>query len=68
MARLIGRLARTGLRRGFLEGSRAWLIVGVTATALRAAQHILTEPTVTARLDLHPGDAVEIRELPPAES
>ena len=67
MTRLIGRLARTGLRRGLLEGSRTWLIVGVTATALRAAQRILTEPTVTATLDLRTGDAVEIRAVPPTE-
>ena len=67
MTRLIGRLARTGLRRGLLEGSRTWLIVGVTATALRAAQRILTEPTVTATLDLSAGDAVEIRAAPPTE-
>jgi hypothetical protein len=67
MTRLIGRLARTGLRRGLLEGSRTWLIVGVTATALRAAQRILTEPTVTATLDLQTGDAVEIRAVPPTE-
>jgi hypothetical protein len=65
MARLIGRLARTGLRRGFLEGSSTWLIVGVTATALRAAQRILAEPPVTATFDLKPGDAFEIRAIDP---
>jgi hypothetical protein len=65
MTRLIGRLARTGLRRGFLEGSSTWLVVGVAATALRAAQRILTEPPVTATFDLKPGEAVEIRAVPP---
>ena len=65
MTRLLGRLARTGLRRGVLEGSSTWLVVGVAATALRAAQRILTEPTVTATFDLKPGDAVEIRAVPP---
>jgi hypothetical protein len=65
LTRLIGRLARTGLRRGLLEGSSTWLIVGVAATALRAAQRILTEPPVTATLDLKPGDAIEIRAVPP---
>jgi hypothetical protein len=65
MTRLIRRLARTGLRRGLLEGSSTWLIVGVAATALRAAQRILTEPPVTATFDLKPGEAVEIRTVPP---
>jgi hypothetical protein len=65
MTRLIGRLARTGLRRGFLDGSSTWLIVGVAATALRAAQRILTEAPVTATFDLKPGEAVEIRAVPP---
>lgn len=65
MARLLGRLARTGLKRGFLEGSRTWLIVGVAATAARAAQRILTEAPVTATFELKPGDAVEIRAVPP---
>ena len=65
MTRLIGRLARTGLRRGFLDGSSTWLIVGVAATAPRAAQRILTEAPVTATFDLKPGEAVEIRAVPP---
>jgi hypothetical protein len=65
MSRLIGRLARTGLRRGLLEGSSTWLMVGVAATALRAAQRILTEAPVTATFDLKRGEAVEIRAVPP---
>jgi hypothetical protein len=65
VTRLIGRLARTGLRRGLLEGSRTWFLVGVTATAVRAAQRILTEPQVTATFDLQPGDAVELRAIRP---
>ena len=65
MTRLLGRLARTGLRRGFLEGSSTWLVVGVTATALRAAHRLLREKEVTATLDLKAGDAIEIRTVPP---
>ncbi|HSO95722.1 MAG TPA: hypothetical protein VLV81_06745 [Acidimicrobiia bacterium] len=65
MGRLIGRLARTGLRRGILEGSSTWLVVGVTATALRAAHHLLREKEITASLELKTGDAVEIRAVPP---
>jgi hypothetical protein len=65
MTRLLGRLARTGLRRGFLEGSSTWLVVGIAATALRVVQRIVTEPPVTATFDFKAGDAVEIRAVPP---
>jgi hypothetical protein len=65
MTRLLGRLARTGLRRGFLEGSSTWLVVGAAATALRVVQRIVTEPPVTATFDLKTGDAIEIRAIPP---
>jgi hypothetical protein len=59
---VVARLARTGLRRGFTEGSRAWLYVGVTATALRIAHRLLVQPPETVYLDeLKPGEAIEIR-------
>jgi hypothetical protein len=61
----IGRLALTGLRRGFLEGSRVWFVVGVTAAAFRAARRLLADTPVTATLELRRGDAVEIRTIPP---
>jgi hypothetical protein len=63
---LVARLAKTGLRRGFVEGSRAWLYVGVTATALRIAHRILVQPPETVYLDeLKPGEAIEIRTVRP---
>jgi hypothetical protein len=62
---LVQRLARTGLRRGFLEGSRAWLIVGISLTAVRVLRRVLAEPDVRATLELHPGDAVEVRVVEP---
>ena len=35
VAGLIVRLSKTGLKRGFLEGSRGWLYVGLAASAVR---------------------------------
>ncbi len=65
MARLLSRLARRGWRRGLLEGSRNWLIVGISATALQLLRRLLTEPRVEATLELRRGDAVEIRTVDP---
>jgi hypothetical protein len=62
---LVQRLARTGLRRGVLEGSRRWLAVGISLTAVRVLRHVLAEPEVRATVELHPGDAVEVRVLEP---
>ena len=62
---LVQRLARTGLRRGFLEGSRGWLMVGVGLTAVRVARRVLAEPEVRATVELNPGEAVEIRVVDP---
>ena len=63
MARVVLRLARTGLKRGFLEGSRGWLYVGLAATAVRIAQRVLAEPTTIERLELDPRETVEIRTI-----
>jgi hypothetical protein len=63
---LAQRLARTGLRRGLLEGSRGWLIVGISLSALRVLRRVLAEPDVRATVELHAGDAVEVRVVEPA--
>ncbi len=61
-------LARTGLRRGLLEGRRAWLWVGLTATALRVIARVTSrKPEVVYSAELSPGDRLEIRALPPEE-
>jgi hypothetical protein len=63
---IVVRLARTGLRRGFVDGSRAWMYVGLTATALRIAHRLLVQPPETVYLDeLKPGEAIEIRTVRP---
>jgi hypothetical protein len=59
------RIARTGLRRGLRDGSRPWLVVGVTAGALALARRALTEqPEVVYQADLEPGERLEIRTIP----
>lgn len=65
MARLLSQLARRGWRRGLLEGSRNWLIIGVSATALQLLRRVLTEKPVEATLELRRGDAIEIRTVDP---
>ena len=62
MTWLIGRLMRSGLRKGLLEGSRSWLYVGVTAAALSVAKRLLTEPEETVfATELKPGQGIEVR-------
>lgn len=65
MARLIARLARTGLRRGLLEGSQAWLVVGISASTLHVARRILREKEERASVELGLGEGVEVRVVPP---
>ncbi|HEY8215754.1 MAG TPA: hypothetical protein VIH82_01380 [Acidimicrobiia bacterium] len=61
VADVVARLSTTGLRRGFLEGSRGWLYVGLAATTVRVLRRVLAEPEVVERFDLRPGEAIEIR-------
>ena len=66
MNSLLKRLSQTGLRRGFADGSRAWMTVGVAATALRLASRVLAQkPEVVYRTELQPGEALEIRTFRP---
>jgi hypothetical protein len=62
---LTGRLALTGLRRGLTEGSRGWLMVGVTLTAARVLGRVLAEPVVRETIELRSGDAIEVRVVAP---
>jgi hypothetical protein len=64
--RLLQRLSRTGLRRGFVDGSRAWMVVGVTATMLRFAQRVVADkPELVYRTELQPGETLEIQAFKP---
>ena len=63
---LIARLARTGLRRGLLEGSRGWLTVGAVAGALQVTRWLATRrPETVLVQELKAGHGIEIRVLPP---
>jgi hypothetical protein len=62
----VARIARTGLRKGILQGSRPWLYTGIVALALRLAHRIVREaPRTVFSEDLEPGERLEIRVLPP---
>jgi hypothetical protein len=62
----VARIARTGLRKGILEGSRPWLYTGLAAVALRVARRIAREePRTVFSEKLEPGERLEIRVLPP---
>jgi hypothetical protein len=62
----VARMARTGLRKGIFEGSKPWLYTGIVAFALRAAHRIVREePKTVLSEELEPGQALEIRVLPP---
>jgi hypothetical protein len=63
VAGILVRLSKTGLKRGFLEGSRGWLYVGLAASAVRIARRVLAEPVVVERFELQPGETVEIRTI-----
>jgi hypothetical protein len=64
MSGLVGRLIKTGLRRGVFEGSQGWLYVGGTALLLRVARRLLTEaPETVYETELKPGQAIEIRTI-----
>ncbi|HZP30287.1 MAG TPA: hypothetical protein VFC99_15135 [Acidimicrobiia bacterium] len=69
MGTLLRRMSRTGLRRGLMEGSRAWMVVGVGATVLRLAGRALANrPEVVYRTELHPGEGLEIRTFRPGRA
>ncbi len=62
---LVGRLARTGLRRGLTEGSRGWLVVGCSLTAMKLLHRVLAEPEAHATIELHEGETIEVSVVPP---
>ena len=62
---LLGRLARTGMRRGVFEGSRGWLYLGLAASALRIVRYVITESEVVETIELKKGETIEIRTVEP---
>jgi len=64
-AKLVSRVASTALNRGMRSGSRGWLYVGACASALQIVQRFVEPREETFKIKLEPGDAIEIRHLPP---
>jgi hypothetical protein len=59
-------LIRIGFTRG-VGGSRSWLVVGMTAGGLHLLRRMATrEPKTVYLEELHPGQSLIIRHLPPA--
>jgi hypothetical protein len=62
---LLNRLLRTGLRKG-MSGSRAWLIVGISAGTVRALRRLARdEPKVLYRTRVRTGDRFVITSRAP---
>ena len=64
MGWLVGKLIKTGFKRGVFEGSKGWLYVGGTAALLRLARRLLVEaPETVYESEIKPGEAIEVRTL-----
>jgi hypothetical protein len=60
------RIARIGFRRGLRDGSRPWLLTGLTAGALELVRRAATKtPELVYEAELEPGERLEIRTIPP---
>ena len=56
---MLKRLTRTAMSRGFVGGSRAWVVVGTAAIALRVTARVTGKrPRVVYRQTLQPGESV----------
>ncbi|MBA2325620.1 MAG: hypothetical protein H0V95_03110 [Actinobacteria bacterium] len=61
----VGRLARTGLRKGLFEGSRPWLYTGIAAVAVRVLARFREKDQTVYSGELKAGQRLEIRVIPP---
>ena len=62
---VVSRLARTGLRKGILEGSRPWLYTGLAAVTLRILGRFREQDQVVYCDELKPGEHIRIRVIKP---
>jgi len=59
-------LARAGVRRGLLGGSRAWTVLGGAAVALRLWRRLTArDEKVVFRQELAPGESLLVSSQPP---
>ncbi len=65
---MIRSLARRGLRKGLVEGSRPWLVVGIVASGVVVLRRLSDQPPERVWTEpLAPGDRVVVRVLPGSE-
>ena len=62
MNQLVSYLRIRGMQRGVLGGSRTWLGIWVGLTAARFLTRLLSQPAQVERVQLKPGQAIEIRD------
>ncbi len=62
---LLHRLIRNGLRRGLLEGSVAWIVIGAAAVVVRYVAR--PESPLVAREKLRLGESVLVAHVPAPE-
>ena len=56
---MLAALARRGLRRGFVDGSKPWMIIGVASVALRLLKALNgPDEKVLFREKLKPGESL----------
>lgn len=62
----LARYARTWVWRGVREGSRPWLVAGISVGALELVRRALAAgPELVYQAELQPGERLEIRTIPP---
>ncbi len=66
---LIERLARTGLRKGFRQGSTSWAVLGIAMSGVAIIRRLSSrhrQTQVLAIEELLPGQSVTITAIPPS--
>ncbi len=69
IATLIERLARTGLRKGFRQGSTSWAVIGVALSGVAILRRLSSrhrQSQVIAIEELLPGQSMTITAIDPS--
>lgn len=67
MATLVSRLVTAGLRKGLVEGSRLWLVLGLSAGLAKLVRRLAQRNPVSATVELKPGQTLVVSHLKSAE-